>query len=434
MTAFEADWICPVSSKPLRNGRLVVEHGRISEVGAAQGEAMRFPGCAIIPGFVNAHTHLELTVLRGCLEDLSFQNWIRRLTRIKYQHLTRDEILTSARLGAAEMLLAGVTCVGEVMDVGPSWTAMQEFELQGVAYQEVFGPAEAVAEQELAGLRQKIETHRKDETESRRLGVSPHAPFTVSSKLFRLAVAYARQNGLPITIHAAESKEEGDFVRNGAGPFADGWRQRGITVSASGVSPVSYLDSLGAVSSDVLLIHCIDVDQNDLEILRTRAASVVHCPKSNAKLAQGIARVDEMRTLGVTLGLGTDSVASNNVVDMFEEMRAAIFQQRGRTGHLGALDANAAIQMATLDGAKCLGLSSQLGSLDVGKRADFVVVNLNDVALQPIYDPIQTMVYSASRSNVKATFVGGRQVQPDTKSLVHEAQAIAQKLSEIGDL
>src|SRR5207244_10010401 len=135
--------------------------------------------------------------------------------------------------------------------------------------------------------------------------------------------------------------------------------------------------------------------------------TLVHCPKSNAKLAHGVAPLSEIRETGITIGLGTDSVASNNVVDMFEEMRAAIFQQRGRTKRLDALDAETVFRMATLEGAECLGLSEHLGSLDIGKRADFVVVDLNDPALQPVYDPINAMVYSASRLNIRATYLGG---------------------------
>ena len=147
MTIYEADWVCPVSSPAVRNGRIAVENGRIvSEVSGAKGEIIRFPHCAIIPGFVNAHCHLELTILRGFLDDLPFGEWIPRLTHAKYQSLSRDDMLLSAQFGAVEMLRAGVTCVGEVMDLGTGWQAMREFGLRGIAFQEVFGPAEGQAE------------------------------------------------------------------------------------------------------------------------------------------------------------------------------------------------------------------------------------------------------------------------------------------------
>ena len=154
MTIFEADWVCPVSAPPIHNGSLAVEGEKIiaaAPTHRGKGEHVSFPGCAIIPGFVNAHAHLELTVLRGFLEDIPFDAWISRLTRAKYQQLTRHEIIQSARLGAIEMLRGGVTCIAEVMDLGVSWQAMREFGLQGIAYQEAFGPEESQAEEAVAG-------------------------------------------------------------------------------------------------------------------------------------------------------------------------------------------------------------------------------------------------------------------------------------------
>jgi 5-methylthioadenosine/S-adenosylhomocysteine deaminase len=430
MTVYEADWVCPISAPPIRNGRLTVENGRISAVPPREdAQVTRFPGCAIIPGFVNAHTHLEVTILRGFLDDLPFGEWIPRLTRTKYQILAREELLVSARLGAIEMLRAGVTCVGEVMDIGTAWEAMLELGLQGVAFQEVFGPAPEQAAEALSALKHKIENYRKQQTETLLVGVSPHAPYTVSAGLYKGVNAYARSEGLRLTTHIAESSDEGMFVRWGAGIFAERWAARGIPVEPPACSPLAYVERLGLMRPETLLVHCIDVEDSDFELLRHRHPAVVHCPKSNAKLAHGVAPVAELKKAGIRMGLGTDSVASNNVVDMFEEMRAAIFQQRGRTQEMDSLNAQDVFRMATLEGAECLGLGEHLGSLDAGKRADFVVVDLNDPAVQPVYDPIEAMVYSASRHNVRATYLAGRQAQPDVEFVVKEAAGIAAKLT-----
>jgi len=427
MTIYEADWICPISSSPIRNGRLAVDNGKI--IPLPRGEGVRaesapreglnpatilFPGCAIIPGFVNAHSHLELTILRGFLEDLSFTDWIPKLTRTKYQHLTRNELLASASLGCVEMIRAGVTCLGEVMDVGTAWQAMRQFGLQGIAFQEVFGPAESQADEAIADLQKKIDAYRPAQTDTLRVGVSPHAPYTVSPKLFQAVNRFAEQESLRMTTHIAESEDEGMFVRRSAGVFAKRWAERGI--------------GLGLLRPEMLLVHAIDLEDTDFDLLRSKQPALVHCPKSNAKLAHGVARIPEIRDTGITIGLGTDSVASNNVVDMFEEMRAAIFQQRARTKQFDAIDAQSALRMATLGGAECLGLSRLLGSLDPGKRADFVVVDLTDPAVQPVYDPITAMVYSASRHNVRATFIGGREMSVDSKHLIGECAAIAERL------
>jgi len=429
MTTYQADWICPVSSPPIRNGSLAVANGRITAVEAASGkDAVTFPGCAIIPGFVNAHSHIELTILRGLLDDAPFEEWIPRLTHVKYRVLSRSEMLLSARLGAIEMIRAGITCLGEVMDLGTGWEAMREFGLQGVAYQEVFGPAESQAGEALDGLKQKIESRRRDETDTFHIGVSPHAPYTVSSRLYRAVDEYARREGLPLTTHIAESVDEGMFVRWGGGMFAERWAQRGIPVEPAGCSPLEYMNRLGLLHPSTLLVHAIDVEKRDFQLLRETRPALVHCPKSNAKLAHGIARISEIRETGIPIGLGTDSVASNNVVDMFEEMRSAIFQQRSRTKRFAAMDAQTAFRMATLGGAECLGLADRLGSLDVGKRADFVVVNLSEPAMQPVCDPIEAMVYSASRHNVRATFIGGREMSIDAAEVLIECNKIANKL------
>jgi 5-methylthioadenosine/S-adenosylhomocysteine deaminase len=252
----------------------------------------------------------------------------------------------------------------------------------------------------------------------------------VSATLFRAVNEYAQREDLRLTTHIAESREEGLFVRKGEGPFADSHRKRGIEVTPRGCSPIAYLDSLGLVRPEMLLVHAVDVEDTDLDILRSRRPALVHCPKSNAKLAHGIARVTELKKTGIVMGLGTDSVVSNNVIDMFEEMRSAVFQQRGRTQRWNALDAYTAFRMATLGGAECLGLDKHLGSLDVGKRADFAVVNLNEPAMHPIYDPIQAMVYSASRHNVRATYVGGREVKTDPADILREFESIPKRLFE----
>ena len=432
MTLFEADWICPVTTPPIRDAALAVEGGTIvgvSSEGFANAKRVSFPGCAIIPGFVNAHAHLELTVLRGFLEDMPFDSWIPRLTRAKYEQLTRHDMLQSARLGAIEMLRAGVTCVAEVMDLGVSWQVMREFGLRGIAYQEVFGPAASQTDEAMSGLRKKIDEYRRDENDTFLAGVSPHAPYTVSAKLFRALNDYAQHEGLRLTTHIAESKEENLFIRHGTGPFAENHRKRGIDVTPAGCSPIAYLDRLGLLRPEMLLIHAVEIEDSDLDILNARRPALVHCPKSNAKLAHGISRVADIQKTGISIGLGTDSVASNNVIDMFEEMRAAIFQQRGRTQQWNALDAYTVFRMATLGGAACLGLERHIGSLDVGKRADFAVVSLNDPALHPVYDPIQTMVYSASRQNVKATYLRGQEVRTDPSGIMKEFESIPKRLS-----
>jgi len=420
MIVYQADWVCPVSSPPIRNGSLAVENGRIAQVLSGSipdgVERVVYPGCAILPGFVNAHAHLELTLFHGLLDDLSFPNWIAKLVRMKYQMCTRDALKVSAQLGAIEMLRTGITTVGEVMDVETGWEAMREFGLQGVAYQEVFGPAPETSAQALDSLNAKVKLHRQHETSTLRIGVSPHAPYTVSKNLYEGVRDYARSEGLRMTAHIAESEDETLFVRDGAGPFAESHRQRNIDVVPRGCLPVAYLDRLGLLGPDMLLVHAIETDKADLDRLLDTGSFVVHCPKSNAKLGHRIAPVAEMRQRGIPVALGTDSVASNDAFDMFEGMRAVVAQQY--------LPFDEVLHMATIEGAQALGLADDLGSLEAGKRADFAIVALHDAATNPVED----IVRSAHRSDVKATFIGGREAVLDDADIRKELQSIQARL------
>ena len=434
MKAIRADWVCPASAPPIRNGAILTDQSRIVGITNSVPEGIpveEFSGCAIIPGFVNAHIHLELTVFRGYLEELSFVEWIQRLTRTKYDVLTLEDLHSSARLGALECLKAGVTTVGEVTDMGAGWEAMVEFGLRGVAYQEVFGPAEDTALAASQELESKVCRWRQQEETIRRIGVSPHAPYTVSTSLYRKVRDLAMRENLPVALHLAESAAEGDFVRTATGPFADHLRRRDIPVVARGLSPIGYLDGLGVLGDRTLIIHAVDCDAEDIRRLAQAGVAVAHCPKSNAKLGHGIAPITELIEAKIPVGLGTDSVASNNVIDMFEEMRAAAFLQRIRSGDPQTIAAKEAFRLATLGGARCLGLERHVGSLEAGKLADMAIVNLGDEALQPVYDPVEAMVYSANRANVVATFLGGTRVQAENSALAETVQRIADGLPKL---
>jgi cytosine/adenosine deaminase-related metal-dependent hydrolase len=425
MMFYQADWICPATSPPIPNGVLVVENGRIAELVHSKTlpeSAKRFvyPGCAIVPGFVNAHAHIELTIFAGLLEGLSFADWIAKLTRMKYQMSTRDDLKVSARLGAIQMLQAGITTVGEVMDVGTGWEAIKEFGLQGVAYQEVFGPSIEASTEALARLRHKVARSRLQETETQRIGVSPHAPYTVSYNLYEGVRDYARREGLLMTAHIAESREETSFVRDGSGPFAESHRKRNIEVVARNCSPLTYLNRLGMLGPDMLLIHAVETDASDLDSIRDTGSPVVHCPRSNAKLGHRIAPVCDMRRRNVTVALGTDSIASNDGIDMFAEMRAVVLQQR--------LGFDEVFRMATIEGARALGLSNHLGSLESGKSADFTVISLHKDPDHPIRDIIQ----SAQCCDVRATFVGGREAVVDDREIRSQIDRVQRRLTAEG--
>ena len=343
MIRYHARWVLPISRPPLDNATVVEHEGRIVYVGernaAPPGVDMDLGDVALIPGLVNAHTHLELTVMRGFLEDLAFRSWILRLTSARRAVLSFDALVDSARAGIAEGLRAGITTYADTTESGAPFRAMREVGVRGIAYQEVFGPDPSQCADALAGLGERVAALRRDETSLVRVGVSPHAPYSVSDALFEATAAFARAEALPVAVHIAESEEESVYVQQGVGGWAESHRARGIAVAPRGVTPIRLLERTRVLDANPLLIHCVRSDAEDIALIARYGCGVAHCPASNAKLAHGIAPLLELLAAGVRVGLGSDSVASNNRMDLLDEARLAILMQRVRTGRHDALSA-----------------------------------------------------------------------------------------------
>jgi cytosine/adenosine deaminase-related metal-dependent hydrolase len=412
-----AQWVVPIAGEPFENGEVYVVEGRIASVGPAghsplapTDEIVDLGSTALLPGFVNTHTHLELTVMRGLLEDLGFREWIARLTSIKFTILGADDMLDSARLGTLEALSAGVTTCGDTCDSGLALDALREAGMRGVVFQEVFGPDTAQAPESMRKLTEKIDALRERTGSDERVtvGVSPHAPYTVSAELFRRTAAFALERTLPVAIHAAESAHEERFVRDGLGPFADGLARRSIAWEPPRMSTIAYLSSLGVLETRPLLIHAVRATSEDLDLVAAAGGRIAHCPKSNAKLGHGAAPLRDMLDRSIVVGLGTDSVASNNICDPIDEARSAVMCARTRAGDYRVLSARAALELATLGGARALGVDLDVGTIEPGKRADLCAVSLDGLHLAPVYDVETAIVFSASARDVVLTVVDGR--------------------------
>jgi len=364
----------PVTAPSFEDGAVLIDRaGRIAALGPhasvpqpAAAQALHFPDAELMPGLVNCHTHLELTHLGGGgqHDESEFLTWIRRIRELK-EATSAEAFYEAAVAGVRDCWTRGVTCIAETGSSGAVMRALHDLGGRGIVYQEVFGPDPAQCSASMQELEQAIVQLRRLATAQLVLGVSPHAPYTVSAPLYEAVARFARLEQLPTAVHVAESPAETELIRDGAGPFAAALRARGIAIEARNCSPVAYLLQRGILRPGTLCIHCVQVDQADIELLRVTRAAVAHCPRSNAAHRHGRLPLGWVREAGVPVGLGTDSVVSVGELDLWAEAEAA-----GLTGD------DAALRMLTIEGARALGWESEIGSLEVGKAADLAVFPL----------------------------------------------------------
>jgi 5-methylthioadenosine/S-adenosylhomocysteine deaminase len=417
-TLYTADWVLPIASAPVRDGAVLVDGDTIAWVGPAAAfpaapdvPVVTLGRAALMPGLVNAHSHLELTTLRGYLEGFAFRDWLRTLTVVRRDVLTASDLLDASRLGIVEALAHGITTLADTTDSAAPLLAMREMGVRGIGYVEVFGPDPAQCDGSMARLRERVAQLRRDDTSLVTTGVSPHAPYTVSAALFRATAAYAIADQLPLAVHIAESAAETAFVVEGTGPFADGLRARGIAVAPQARSPIALLDACGVLDARPLLIHAIGADDDDLARVAAAGARIVHCPVSNAKLGHAVAPLDRMLAHGIATGLGTDSVASNDRMHLLEEARQAALLHAVLAGQPDSLHPSRALELATLGGARALGLDQRVGTLEVGKAADLAAFPLHTPWAPAVFDPTVTLVHVLGGSaRASLVTVAGREL------------------------
>lgn len=404
-----AEWVLPISVPPISAGALAIQNDLILSVGTLSRVREEFPDApvsdfgraALLPGFVNVHTHLELTRFRDTLEISDFPAWIAELVRRKREETTHEELLDSARRGCKEAIESGITTVADTAESDVVFPALIESGIRGVIYQECFGPDPGVADESIQTLSEKLDG-MSDRPSRIRIGISPHAPYTVSSELYRRATALALERGLDLGLHVAESDDERSFISDGSGAFSSALKKREIPWQPPGVSTIAYLNNLGVLEAGPLLIHCVKASKSDFDLMAANGARLAHCPKSNAKFGHGIADLIEARRAGVVCGLGSDSVASNNTCDLIEEGRFCALLHRAAKRDGSVLPASEVLRLMTLDGARALKWGDAIGSLEAGKKADVIAIRLDKTS-----DPETSIVFSSSRSDVMMTMVDG---------------------------
>ena len=407
-TLIQASWIAPVApGDVLRDHTIVVRHGRILELlPAAEArarhpgvESVELPGQLLIPGLVNAHTHAAMSLFRGLADDLPLMTWLHEhIWPAEGRWISEAFIADGTALAAAEMLRGGTTCFND-MYFFPDVTARvcSKAGLRAVVGLIVIDFATAWAEHIDDYFDKGLKVHdawRGDPLIH--TAFAPHAPYSVSDAPLQRLRLLADELDIPVHIHLHETRDE---IRQG--------------LASHGQRPIARLDGLGLIGPRLVAVHMTQLEDDEIALIAERGARVVHCPESNLKLASGFCPVARLAEAGVELALGTDGAASNNDLDMIDEMRSAALLAKGVAASATALPAPEVLRMATLNGARALGLEAHIGSLEAGKSADIVAVDLNAINTQPVYDPVSQLVYSAGREQVSNVWVAGRRVLHD---------------------
>ena len=406
-----ADWVVPVDGPPIRDGAVAWDGGRIVAVGTADrlGRGERFEGAAVVPGFVNAHSHLEYAVYAGFGDGLDFAPWILMHIERKAR-LDLDDMRAIARRGAADCLRSGITTVGDASFCGAAAEACAELGLRAIVYLEIFGAGTEELTTRYGRHRERVEPVLSERV---RIGISPHSGYSAGVELWQAADSL----GLPLMTHLLESEAEAQWVKHGRGDFPV---PPGVVPSS-----VGQLGEAGVLSERVVAAHLVHADADDVAVLAAHGVAAAHCPRSNALLGCGIAPLAELRRAGLRVGVGTDSPASTPSFDMFEELRATVSLARLRAGSAGALSAGDALELATVGSASALGLEAEVGSLTVGKRADLAVVSLDGSPYHPWEDPAGAVVFGGAPERVLLTVVDGDERYRKDETEWHELIAAA---------
>ncbi len=414
-----ARYVLPVATPHIEYGAVLVRDDEIVEIGDFEhlramhpDEPVRdFGLAALMPGFVDLHTHLEYSAMRGLVDDLPYSEWKLQLMQRERQFTSQDWD-DSALLGVLEAAQSGITTVADITRTGASGHAAQATGLRAIIYREVATMDKSQVEPVMQRAAEDIAAWRATSDPSRiTIGIAPHAPYSCHPALFKRVSAFAA-DGTPVAIHLAGSVEEFEFVKYGSSMLATdvrdiydadapGWLP-------TGVSPVRYVLQWGLFDvPNILAVHCTQVNDDDIEVLAGRDVSVAHCPRCEAKLGMGVAPIEKFLRAGVRVGLGTDSPAASNSMDVFEEMRIGLLVQRGTLGAERFMNARQFVKMATLDAARALKMDHVVGSLEPGKQADIIAVDLSKSHQIPTHHPYSTLVHTANQENVLATMVAG---------------------------
>ncbi len=412
-------------------GSILIKNDRIVALGDISISREDFPdaevidgtGKLVMPGLVNTHTHVPMTIFRGYADDLPLHEWLYEyIFPVESEFINAESVTLGTTLAMAEMLRSGTTTFNDMYYfVDEIAQVVDQTGLRAVLSESVIGfpapnsptPNDSLRKSE--GLIKKWGSHPRIT-----ISFSAHAPYSCSGSLIQKTKSFADKYNVPFNIHVAETKKEFDE-----------------SLVKTGYTPVGYLNSLGVLDSNVIAAHGVHLTPDDISILKERGVSVAHNPECNMKLASGVAPVPQLLKSGVKVGFGTDGVASNNNLDLFEEMNTAAIIHKLNSNDPTVLDARTVVEMATIGGARVLGMENEIGSLEPGKKADLIMMNMSQPHAHPVYNIYSLLVYSLQGSDVETVIIDGEAVMLNKKfvhleenGLYEEVEKIAQAIKD----
>ena len=410
----------------IEQGSVAIRDGEIVAVGPSSEVDSRYRaktviragGHAVTPGFVNAHTHVPMTLFRGIADDRELMDWLTNfIFPAEAKNVDRDFVKWGTRLAAAEMIRSGTTTFADMYyfesDIARETKAAGLRGVLGETLIDFPAPDNKTWDSAIAYMRDFVREWKGDRLITP--AFAPHAPFTVSKEHLQQVRALATELGAPILIHVSETKDE----------------LRQVAEKQNGLTPGAYLDSIGFLGDDVVAAHGVHLTAEELRTFAAKKTGVAHCPESNQMLASGVAPVVEMIRAGMEVGLGTDGPAgSNNNLDMVEEMASAARLQKVMRGDPKAISAREVLRLATIGGAEVLGLGAKIGTLERGKRADIAIIDLQQIKTQPLYSVESAIVYAASGNSVVTTICDGRILMRRGEVLTVDEKTVLRKADE----
>jgi 5-methylthioadenosine/S-adenosylhomocysteine deaminase len=397
---------------------------RIAELGLnlaakyPQAEQLTCPHGLILPGLINSHTHAAMSCFRGLADDLPLMDWLTQHIFPREAQLTKEIIYHSTLLSICEMIKSGTTSFNDMylftQEAARAAAAAGMRAWIGEAFFDFPSPNYGALENGFAYVEELFNQHAGSGLIN--ITVTPHAVYTCSPILLERAAALAEQKNALLHIHLSETKDEVSTC-----------------LERYGCTPVWHLENLGLLNERVVAAHCVMLDEEEIELLARRKVKVAHCPESNMKLASGIAPVQQMLAKSVTVGIGTDGSASNNDVDMFSEMSTAAKLHKVRDLDPTAMSAEAALRAATIGGATLLGAATEIGSIEIGKKADIIMLDMQQPHLCPVYHPVSHLVYAAKASDVLHSVINGKVVMRERQLTTLDEAAVLAEIGKIGD-